>query len=341
MPSPRPDRDGQHPEDAAPSSLRTANGQVLLSVSTTGEMHGSIAEIRQKLGQYMQGVDRLPDGQADLEAFIVPSCRLEITQPKTRFTVDRLTGDVRLRLRVVVDQGEITSFRVLAAHAQGSGVKSFSETAAPVSDAAQAVHAIAASQKSERGPVGKFFHRIGLAMGLESSLRADKIEPQLSGEVEGGKHIPTAAELARKFLGTATDQKTPAGFRTRYLQQLMDTVPQESQQCVHAANADGLQALVSALDDVARHPAFSTALESLSKGGGNEGSSSQSLMGGGSGQSERYRQLKAKYVGLQQTAESRLARMKGAVKTYGPPRQQNSHRASGSLGGWRGKGEKQ
>lgn len=324
-----------------PVSPRKDADRVLLTVTTAGEVHASPAEIRQKLGRLIPGLESFPNGKTVLDApIVVPSCRVEIIRPDTRLTDGRLIGDVRFRLEVLMSNGELMGVRVLAAHVPGN-VRNFSTTAQKPSDEGRAVvHQMMTSKKRERGPIGKFFHRVGLAIGLESSIRADQVEPELSGHVEGGKHIPTAAELARKFLGTATDQKTPAGFRTRYLQQLMDTVPQESQQCVRAANADGLQALVSALDDVARHPAFSTSLESLSKGGGNEGSSSQSLMGGGSGQSERYKQLKAKYVGLQQTAESRLARMKGGVKTYGPPRQQNRHKASGTLGGWRSKGAK-
>ena len=339
MPLSRPDRHGLRPENPAPSAPRAATGQVLLTVSTAGELHGSMAEIRQKLGPFIPGLDRLADGQTDLAAVIVPSCRLEITQPQTRFTVDRLTGDVRIRLRAIVEHGELTSLRVLAAHVQGSGVKTFSGAVREPDSAAAAVRDIVASRKREPGVIGRFFHRVGLAMHLEASLRAEQTEPELSGDVEGGKHIPTAAELARKFLGTASDQRTPSGFRTRYLQQLMDIVPKESQQCVRAANAAGLKELVGMLGDVARHPAFTTALESLAKGGGSETMTSQGLVGGGGGQSERCQQLKAKYMSMQQTAESRLARMEGAVKTYGPPRQQNRHRASGTMGGWRAKGK--
>lgn len=341
MPAPRPDRQ-EHPEKTPPIVQRQATGPLLLSVSTTGEVHGGMAEIRQKLGPFVPGLDRLADGQTDLGTIMIPACRLEITQPNTRFTVDRLTGDVRVRLLATVEQGELTALRMLVAHVQGSGVKNFSETAQQPADSVRdVISQISSSKKKQRGALGSFFHRIGLLMHLESSLRADEEVPELSGQTEGGKHIPTAAELGRKFLGTASDHKTPSGFRMRYLQQLMDVVPKESRQCVRAANANGLKELVSVLDDVVKHPAFTSALESLAKGGANEGGmTSQGLVGGGGGQSERYQKLKSKFTDLQQTAESRLARMQGTVKTYGPPRQQNRHRASGTLGGWSKKGKK-
>ena len=339
-----------HQSDVPSSPHLHGAGRLRLRVSASGEVQGSIAGIRQQLGGVVPQLARLPNGETSL-AVDLPSVTLEVTHPQMSGVMDVLRDVERASIRATVVGGELTALHILAVRPSEGGVRSFSDSAQRSSDAAGSVTiadlrrmsgqaADALSARRKRGKFRQLLHRIGCALHLEASLREEEGEHELSGEVEGGRHIPTAAELARKFLSTGTtgggERETSLGFRTRYLRELMEVVPGEAQKCVRAADAKGLETLAKSLGEVAAHPAFSTVMEVLAKGGGGEGApTSQGLFGGGHGGSERLQQMKASYANLQQTTASRLARLQGKVKTYGPARQPTRTKASGTLGGWR------
>ncbi|MDD5026437.1 MAG: hypothetical protein PHH13_03620 [Candidatus Peribacteraceae bacterium] len=281
MSSPKED----HQSDVSSSPHLHGVGKPRLRISASGEVQGSMAGVRQQLERVIPQLAQLPDGETPLSVDL-PSMTLEVAHPQMSGVMDVLRDVERVSLRVTMAGGELTALRILAARPSEGGIRSFSGSAQQSSEAAgsvtiedlkkmsgQAAGALAA--RRQRGKIGQFLHRIGRVIGLESSLREEEGEHQLSGEVEGGKHIPTAAELARKFLSTGTtgggERETSLGFRTRYLRQLMEVVPGEAQKCVRAADAKGLETLAKSLGEVAAHPAFSTVMEVLTKGGGGEG----------------------------------------------------------------------
>lgn len=332
---PRPEELPTASPSVPPHAPRAVEGR-RLRVSPSGEILGSAADVQRLVSALFPKTMRLPEekpGPVEL-----PSVTLEVVEGGKVLEV--LRGVTRASVMAVLTNGEPTSLRFFAAKPAEGGIRRFDNAVQAQADAAvPAISSAASGAPRPRGIFGRFLHRIGLAVGWEASLREEEGETVLSGAVEGGKHIPTAQELAKRFLVTAVagggEKETSLGSRTRYLKQLMEVAPKEVHQCTRAANAEGLKKLQKSLLEVAEHPAFASTLEGLARGADDDVSTTQGMMGGGHAQSERVQQLRAKYGGLQQTAASRLARLEGKVVSYGPPRQAERTKASGTMGGWK------